>query len=330
MAKQKADELDIFNVDVDDVDFHDNQKKESDLYSPKAKDTKNGIYEALIRFLPNPRDTKKSLIRKYTYFLRNADGNGKNYDSPSTIPGQKCPIQQTYYRLDKSESAVEKKMAKNLNRKDNYYVLVQIVDDKVNPSLNGKIKVFKFGKKLKAKIDAERNPTYGEKVQMFHLFEGKNFHLRLTRQGDFNNYDQCAFLKDSSPLEIDGVKMSKSKEHLAIIRDYMSQAPELENFEYRPWDESTEAEVMAILRSMKSPGRNFDEVSSRRSTHSENIDEIVNEVESEDDDNSEIEETRTQRRPISNRTSKKEPEDIGSDDEDLDNFLENLEEDLDK
>lgn len=326
MAKTKADELDIFNVDVDDVDFHDNEKKESDLYFPKAKDTKTGVYEALIRFLPNPRDPKKSLIRKYTYFLRDADGNGKNFDSPSTIPGQKCPIQQTYYRLDKSESAVEKNMAKKLNRKENYYVLVQIIDDKINPSLNGKIKVFKFGKKLKAKIDAERNPTYGEKVQMFHLFEGKNFHLRLTRQGDFNNYDQCAFLRDSEPLQIDGVKMSKSKDHLEIIRDYMATAPQLNNFEYRPWDESTEAEVMSILRSMKSPGRSFDEVTSKRNSSSEDIEKIVEEVENEEyNEDEEVVEKKQTKKPAG-----KKPKIEESEDDDLDNFLENLEGELEK
>lgn len=323
MAKQKADEFDIFNVDVDDVDFHDSQKKESDLYAPKAKDTKTGIYEALIRFIPNPRDPKKSLIRKYTYYLINSEGNGKNYDSPSTIPGQKCPIQQTYYRLDKSESAVEKNMAKKLNRREQFYVLAQIIDDKENPNLNGKIKVFKFGKKLKAKIDAERNPTYGEKVQMFNLFEGKNFHLRLTRQGDFNNYDQCAFLRDSQPIEIDGVRMTNSKEHLNIIREYISTAPELEFFEYKPWDESTEAEVMSILHSMKSPGRNFDEVSSRRGT-SENIEAIINEVE-----NDEIDENHVIKTPVIKKSAiKKSQIEDTSEDEDLDNFLENLEEDL--
>lgn len=328
MAKQKADELDIFNVDVDDVDFHDNQNKESDLYSPKAKDTKSGVYEALIRFLPNPRDPKKSLIKKYTYYLRDADGNGKNFDSPSTIPGQKCPIQQTYYRLDKSESAVEKNMAKKLNRKENYYVLVQIVDDKVNPSLNGKIKVFKFGKKLKAKIDAERNPTYGDKVQMFNFFEGKNFHLRLTRQGEFNNYDQCAFLRESQPIEIDGVKMTKSKDHLGIIRDYMSSSPELDIFEYRPWDESTEAEVMSILRSMKSPGRSFDEVTSKRGSFSENIEKIVEEVEggefNEDEEKIEV------KKPTTKKPTGKKPQAQESEDDDLDNFLENLESELEK
>lgn len=315
MAKKQADELDIFNLSVDDVDFYDDQKTESDLYVPKAKDTKDGIYEALIRFLPNPVNPRKSLVRKYTYYLIDADGNGKTYDSPSTIPGQKCPIQQTYYRLSKSESAVEQKMAKKLKRREQFYVLVQIIDDKVNPHLNGKIKVFKFGQKLKAKIDAERNPTYGEKVQMFNLFEGKNFHLRLTRQGEFNNYDQCSFLKDSEPITIDGVKMTKSKENFDIIREYIASAPNLANFEYKPWDESTEAEVMSILRSMKSPGKNFDKINSSMSDSSDDIDDIVDALYNKE------------------KSSKKESKkivqnDIIDDDDDLDKFLESLEDDI--
>jgi hypothetical protein len=324
MAKKKAEELDIFNVEVDDVEFHDYQKRDSILYAPKSKNTKDGVYEALIRFLPNPVNPKKSLIRKYTYYLRDSEDNGKNYDSPSTIHGQKCPIQQTYYKLSKSDSAVERKIAEKLNRREQFYVLAQIVDDKVNPNLNGKIKVFKFGKKLKAKIDAERNPTYGDKVQMFHLFEGKNFHLRLTRQGEFNNYDQCAFLKDIEPIKIDGVQMTKDKEHLAAIREYISVAPELENFEYRPWDDSTESEVMSILRSMKSPGRNFDQVTAKRSS-SENIDKIVDEVDIDEKPKKESKESKETTK--TNVKSNKDKND--DDDEDLDNFLENLEDELD-
>jgi len=316
MAKTKAAELDIFNVDVDEVEFHDYKKKESVLYAPKSKDTTDGIYESLIRFLPNPINPKKSLVRKLTYYLRDAEGNGKNYDSPSTIQGQKCPIQQTYYKLNKSESAVEQKMAKKLNRREQFYVLVQIVDDKVNPNLNGKIKVFKFGKKLKEKIDAQRNPTYGDKVQMFHLFEGKNFHLRLTRQGEFNNYDQCTFLKDSEPLKLNDVAMTKGKEDLGAIREYLGDAPDLGNFEYKPWDESTEAEVMGILRGMKSPGRSFDEVTTKRST-SENIDKIVEEVDVTED------------KPKSAPKAETKTAKTGEEDEDLDDFLENLEDELD-
>jgi hypothetical protein len=327
----KVEELDIFNVSVDDVEFHEYHKKESVLYVPKSKDTKDGIYESLIRFLPNPLDPKKSLARKLTYYLKDAEGNGKTYDSPSTIQGQKCPIQQTYYKLNKSESAVEKAMSKKLNRREIFYVLVQIVDDQIDPSLNGKIKVFKFGKKLKAKIDAQRNPTYGDKVQMFHLFEGKNFHLRLTRQGDFNDYDQCEFLKEVEPISINGIKMTKSKADLGIIREYLSEAPVLGNFEYKAWTEEEEAEVMSILRTMKSPGKNYSQVTNRNAAP-ESIEKIVAKVDFSNDKDSKHSESKhsESKHSESKNSESKQVKDDTSGDADLENFLENLENELTK
>ena len=102
MAKKPQEDFDIFSTSVSDIDLYKREKKDSVFYSPKAKDGADGTYKALIRFMPNIKNPKQPIVRKFTYWLEGPDGKGSNFDSPSTV-GEKCPIQQAFYRLKNSE-----------------------------------------------------------------------------------------------------------------------------------------------------------------------------------------------------------------------------------
>ena len=127
MAKQQ-DEFDIFSNSIENIDLYKRDKKESVFYSPKAKDGADGTYKALIRFMPNVKNPKQPIIRKYTYWLESPDGKGQSFDSPSTI-GEKCPIQQLFYKLNKSESAADRRMAEKLKRREQFYSLIKVIKD---------------------------------------------------------------------------------------------------------------------------------------------------------------------------------------------------------
>src|SRR5699024_6061322 len=114
------------------------------------------------------------------------------FDCPTTV-GEKCPICGEFFSLRDSESAVEQERSKKFRRSTNYFHLVQIVDDKQNPDLNGEIVVFKFGYKINLKYESLLEPDYGEPIIPADLFSGKNFILKITKKGGWNNYDQCSF-----------------------------------------------------------------------------------------------------------------------------------------
>ena len=90
-----------------------------------------------------------------------------------------------FFKLRNSESAIDKKNAEMLKRREVYYALVQVIDDENDKDLEGQIKVFKFGYKIKQKIDEEMNPKYDEPVQIFDPYEGKNFQLSISKQAGF-------------------------------------------------------------------------------------------------------------------------------------------------
>ena len=136
-------EFDIFNLSVDAVNTHEVQNTSSgnDIYKPTADEGKDGTYKALIRFVPNPKNPRNSLVKKYVHWLTDAAGEGKLVDSPTSI-GEKCPIAEAFFKLRKSDSAVDRKIADKLKRREQYYALIKIIKDPQHPEFEGQYKIF--------------------------------------------------------------------------------------------------------------------------------------------------------------------------------------------
>jgi len=255
-------DFDIFNLGVEDVETHQPQANTSanEVYKPTADDGKDGTYKALIRFVPNPENPRNSLIQKYVHWLTDANGNGKLVDSPSTI-GEKCPIADVFWKLRNSDSAVDRKASDKLKRRQQYYSLIKIIKDPQNPALEGTYKVFKFGYKIKEKIDAELKPDFGEPTQVFDLFEGKNFELIITRQGEYNNYDKSKFSSSRSAVDVNGEPAERTKESMSAIKAELDEAPSLATYDYKAWDGETRDFVNGVLKMYLNPGDAISEIS---------------------------------------------------------------------
>ena len=257
-------EFDIFNLGVNDVETHEVQSSTGgDMYKPSADQGKDGTYKALIRFVPNPENPRNSLVKKYVHWLTNASGDGKMVDSPSTV-GDSCPIADVFFKLRKSDSAVDRKMSDKLKRREQYFALIKVIKDPQNPEFEGQYKIFKFG--YKEKIDAELKPNFGEPTQVFDLFAGKNFELVITRQGEYNNYDTAKFSSSTSAIDLSGTPAERTKEGMAAIKAELDNAPSLSPFEYKPWDSETRDFVNGILRNYLNPGDSMDAVVSKPTT----------------------------------------------------------------
>ena len=256
-------DFDIFNLSVSDVETHDTQSTKTDvLYKPSADQGKDGTYKALVRFVPNPANPRNSLVKKYVHWLTDASGNGRLIDSPSSV-GEKCPIAEAFFKLRNSDSAVDRKMSEKLKRREQYYSLIKVIKDPQNPDLEGQYLVYKFGYKIKEKIDEELKPAFGNPTQVFDLFEGKNFELIITRQGEYNNYDKSKFSASTSAISISGEPAERNQDSMTAIKAELDAAPSLEPYEYKVWDGDARDFVNGILRQYLNPGGSLDEVVSR-------------------------------------------------------------------
>jgi len=257
-------EFDIFNIGVQDINTHEaSASSGSDLYKPDTDKGKDGTYKAIIRFVPNPVNPRNSLVKKYVHWLTNNNGDSKMVDSPSTV-GDKCPIADVFFKLRKSDSAVDRNMSDKLKRREQYFSLVKIIKDPQSPELEGQYKIFKFGFKIKEKIDEELKPAFGEPTQVFDLFEGKNFELIISRQGEFPNYDKSKFSSKTSSVEINGEAVTRTTENMNVIRAELESAPKLAPYEYTEWDAETHDFVNSILRNYLNPGSSIDTVISKQ------------------------------------------------------------------
>jgi hypothetical protein len=256
-------DFDIFNLGVADVDTHQQQSSTTDnIYKPSADQGKDGTYKALIRFVPNPANPRNSLVKKYVHWLTDAEGNGRLIDSPSTV-NEKCPIADVFFKLRNSDSAVDRKMSEKLKRREQYYSLIKVIKDPQHPEYEGQYMIFKFGYKIKEKIDEELKPAFGEPTQVFDLFEGKNFELIITRQGDYNNYDKSKFSASRSAVSVNGAPAERNQETMSVIKAELDNAPSLEPYEYKAWDGETRDFVNGILRQYLNPGSSIDSVVSK-------------------------------------------------------------------
>ena len=304
-----SDNFDIFNLGVEDVETHQPEKTSTnEVYKPTADDGKDGTYKALLRFVPNPENPRKSLIQKYVHWLTNSSGDGKLVDSPQTI-GEHCPIADVFWKLRKSDSAVDRKASEKLKRRQQYYSLVKIVKDPQNPELEGTYKVFKFGYKIKEKIDAELKPEFGEPTQVFDLFEGKNFELVITRQGEYNNYDKSKFSSNRSAILMGDAPAERTQETMTAIKSELESAPSLGQYDYKAWDEDTRAFVNNVLRMYLNPGEDIAAVTSTPKASSTTVKTEV----------------KTEAAPVATETPAAETStNKVTTDEDLDSFLDGL------
>lgn len=257
---------DIFNLSVDD--FKTEDKKETTLYKPDANSGRDGVYKSVVRFLPWHENPKKSVMQKWSCWLTNPNTEeSKMVDCPSSI-GKKSILQDMYWKLKKSESVAEQKLAENFSRRQVFASLIQVIKDDNRPELVGKIMIWKYGVKIYNKIQAEMKPEFGKPHIPFDLFEGKPFLCHITKVAGFNNYDNCRFLDEKVPVTIDGVKMEKNEGDLTKIMAFLKTSPDLKTYDYRDWDENLETFVNDVIRNTVPGGRMIESVEKSNRTQS--------------------------------------------------------------
>ena len=221
-------------------------------FKPSAKKGKAGVYTAIIRFIPNPKDPSgKSIIQKYTTSIQNPLTNTwRTVDNPSTI-GNPDPLVDTFFRLRNSKNAQDQEKSKNFSRRKSFASLVQVIKCEVEPHLENKILVWRYGQKVYDKIVNEMNPPMGDPRNPFDPIHGRLFNVKVVEVSGFNNYDQSEFFDlqgqngmrvtdKSGKVAIVDDKFAASEKGRAFVLDFLNEnCPDMTIYEFQPWDEET-------------------------------------------------------------------------------------------
>jgi hypothetical protein len=261
--------FDIFNLSLDNFKTEEKKNEANPIYKTDPKLSKDSVYRSIVRFIPNIKNPKKSIIKKFSYWLENAEGNGFYMDCPSSI-NDKSIIQDTFWKLYKSESAFDKKQSERMKRKEYYYSYVYIVKDPQRPEMEGSVQILRYPKAVKKLIDSQISPDASdielgvEPSNIFDFFQGKDFSLKVTLKGGYWNYDECKFASAKSPIAVNGVKMENNSESRNMVMAlYTEDLPVLEVHEFKPWSDEDREKVNTYLGELTgNPGRSYANVTS--------------------------------------------------------------------
>lgn len=178
----------------------ENSYKDDRFWQPEVDKTGNGY--AVIRFLAAPPNEDLPWVRVFSHGFQ-SKGGWYIENCPTTI-GQKCPVCEANNELWNSGDDADKDIARQRKRKLSYISNIMVIDDPVNPANNGKIFLFRYGKKIFDKINDKMNPQYKDEdpVNPFDFWQGANFKLKIRNVEGYRNYDKSEF-SASSPL-LDG------------------------------------------------------------------------------------------------------------------------------
>jgi hypothetical protein len=232
-------------------------------YNPSAEKGQGGVYKAIIRFVAYWADPPHSIIEKWVCWLVDPVTNrGRYVDCPSSV-GKPSILQDMFFKLRKSESVLEQAKANTFSRRHSFTAIIQVIKDEQNKESEGKLLVWKFGKKIWEKIEAEKKPVIGEPHEPFDLLDGKAFAVIVTKVSGFNNYDQSKFLDKKVPLLIpvgkdgkivpfgpDVVKLNPINERTPreTVFDFLkNNSPDLNKYGFKEWDQETHDYVNQVI-----------------------------------------------------------------------------------
>jgi hypothetical protein len=185
------------------------------LWKPEVDKTGNGF--AVLRFLPAPESEDLPWAKIYTHAFQGPSGGWYIENSLTTI-NQKDPVSDYNRELWNVGSEANKEIVRKQKRKLSYYSNIYIVKDPTNPHNEGKVFLFKYGKKIFDKIMASMQPEFEDEspINPFDFWGGANFKLKIRKVDGYWNYDKSEFETPSPLLSDDDAMESLWKKEYSL------------------------------------------------------------------------------------------------------------------
>jgi hypothetical protein len=162
------------------------------LWKPNVDKAGNGY--AVIRFLPAPKGEELPWVRVWNHAFQGPTGQWFIENSLTTL-NQKDPVSEYNSQLWNSGVESDKEIARKQKRKLQYYSNIYVVQDSANPENEGKVFLYRYGKKIFDKLMETMQPAFEDEtpINPFDLWEGANFKLKIRKVDGYWNYDKSEF-----------------------------------------------------------------------------------------------------------------------------------------
>ena len=216
------------------------------IWKPTVDKAGNGY--AVLRFLPATEGVELPWVRYWDHGFKGPTGQWYIENSLTSI-GQADPVGELNSRLWNSGIEADKETARRQKRRLHYVANVLVVSDPGNPSNEGKVMLYKFGKKIFEKIMDAMQPDFADEkpVNPFDMWEGADFKLKIRNVEGYRNYDKSEFTSPSALYDGDDSRLEDLYSKLHNLGEFTDPK------NYKSYDE-LKAKLMRVLGEEASAG----------------------------------------------------------------------------
>ena len=219
--KKKSGSFEKLQTELEKVNNPVTSFADDRFWKPELDKSGNGY--AIIRFLPQPSDEDLPWCKIWSHAF-NGPGGWYIENSLTTL-NKKDPISEYNTELWNSGVEANKDVARKQKRILKYYSNIFVVSDPKHPENEGKVFLFRFGKKIFDKISEVMNPAFDdeEALNPFDFWAGANFKLKVRKVDGFWNYDKSVFEATSKLLEGDDEKLEEIYGKLFSLTQFLGE-----------------------------------------------------------------------------------------------------------
>lgn len=217
------------------------------IWKPTLDKSSNGY--AVIRFLPPIEGEYLPWVRQFSHGFQ-GKGGWFIENCPTTI-GQKCPVCEANNELWNSGVESDKSIARDRKRKLAYVSNILVISDPSAPQNEGKVFLYKYGKKIFEKIDEKMHPQFQdeEAVNPFDFWKGADFKLKVRKVDGYINYDKSEFANPAALFGGDDQKLEALWKTQYSLKDFTNPK------EFKSYDELKRKFDSVIGGSVSAPKR---------------------------------------------------------------------------
>lgn len=184
---------------------------------------KNGTGQAVIRFLPAGDEWGDPYVQVFNHAFQGSSGQWLIDSCPTTL-GRKCPVCDNNREDWNTGSKEKQNTVRDRKRKLSYYSNIYVLRDPANPENEGKVLIFKYGKKIFEKIEGALRPQFDDEkpVNPFDFWEGAEFKLKICKVDGYWNYDKSEFADQSEFLDGDDKELERVYKSLYNLDDFIN------------------------------------------------------------------------------------------------------------
>ena len=199
---------------------------------------KDGTGFAVIRFLPGIEENGLPWVNYWDHAFKGPTGQWYIEKSLTTL-GKQDPLSELNQKMwqESAEGSNERKTVSNRARKLHYVSNILVIKDDANPANEGKVFLYRYGKKIHDMVLAAMKPKFADQkpINPFDYDDGADFVLRIVSEmvagKSLPKYDASSFKEPSKLLGGDMKLLEKIHNSQFVMAEFIDPA------NYKTYDE---------------------------------------------------------------------------------------------